>query len=42
MKPAVSYIPHATLSYEKTGNIITFAQFEESNLVKNEHNAEED
>ena len=40
MRPEVSYILYATSSHEKTGNIITFAQFEEGNLVENEHNAE--
>ena len=33
MCPAVSYIPCATYSKEKTGNIITFAQFKERNLL---------
>ena len=32
MQPAVSYIPYDTSSREKTGNIITFKQFEEENL----------
>ena len=27
MRPSVSYIPYDTPSHEKTGNIITFAQF---------------
>ena len=39
---AVSYICYATSSHEQTGDIITFAQFEEGNLVENEHNIEED
>ena len=29
MRPAVSYVTCATYSREQTGNIITFAQFEE-------------
>ena len=33
MRPAVSYIPYATSYHEQTGNIITFAQFEEGNLA---------
>ena len=33
MKPDVSYIPYATSSKGKTGDIITFAQFEEDNLL---------
>ena len=32
---AVSYICYATSSHEQTGDIITFAQFEEGNLVEN-------
>ena len=32
MHPSVSYIPFATSSKKQTGNIITFAQFEEGNL----------
>ena len=31
--PAVSYIPYATSSKENIGNIITFVQFEEGNLL---------
>ena len=34
MRPAVSYIPYATSSHEQTGDIITFAQFEEGGLLK--------
>ena len=37
-RPAVLYIPYATSSHEKTRNIITFAQFEEGNLLGNERN----
>ena len=33
MLPAVSYKPYAIYSREKTGNIITFAQLEEVNLL---------
>ena len=33
MRPAVSYIPCATSSKRKTGDIITFAQFEEGDLL---------
>ena len=29
MRPAVTYTPYATSSREQTGNVITFAQFEE-------------
>ena len=32
MQPAVTYIPYAQPSKEKTGDIITFTQFEEGNL----------
>ena len=41
-RPAVSYIPYATLSHEQTGNIITFAQFEKVDLVGNESNVAKD
>ena len=33
MRPSVSYIPYATSYNEQTGDIITFAQFGEGNLV---------
>ena len=33
MRPVVTYIPYGTSSREKTGNIITFAQFEEGNTL---------
>ena len=39
---SIVYIFFATSSHEQTGNIITFAQFEEGDLVENERNAEED
>ena len=32
MRPAVTYTQYATSSKEQTGNIITFAQFEEGNI----------
>ena len=32
-QPEVSYIPYATSSHEKTGDIIIFAHFEEGNLA---------
>ena len=41
MRPAVSYIPYATSSDEKTGNILNFVQSEDGSLVENGHNAEE-
>ena len=34
MSPAVTYTPYATSSKEQTGDVITFAQFEEGDLVK--------
>ena len=33
MRPAVSYMPYATSSGGETGNIITFAMFEENYLL---------
>ena len=33
MWPSVSYIPYATSSKEQTGDMITFTQFEEVNLL---------
>ena len=33
MGPSVTYTPYATSSKEQTGNIITFTQFEEGNLL---------
>ena len=33
MRPTVTYNPYATSSKEQTGNVITFAQFEEENLI---------
>ena len=40
-QPAVLYITYTTSSHEQTGSIITFAQFEEGNLVENKHNLSE-
>ena len=33
MCPAVTYTPYATSSEEQTGDVITFAQFEEGNIL---------
>ena len=33
MRPVVTYTPYATSSKEKTGDVITFAQFEQVNLL---------
>ena len=33
MRPTVTYTPYATSSKEQTGDVITFAQFEEENLL---------
>ena len=38
IRPAVSYIPYAKSSREKTGNIIMFTQFEEGNLLSETSN----
>ena len=38
IQPAVLYILYATSYLEQTGEIITFAQFEEEILLKNERN----
>ena len=41
MRPAVTYTPYAKFSKEKTGDIITFAQFEDEGLLSETHdNAE--
>ena len=41
MRPAVTYTLYATSSKEQTGDVITFAQFEEGNiLTENCNNAE--
>ena len=41
MRPAVTYTPYATSSKEQTGDIITFAQFEEGNILNKTHNDSE-
>ena len=33
MRPSVTYTPYATSSKEQTSDVITFAQFEEGNLM---------
>ena len=33
MRPAVTYTPYATSSKEQNGNVLTFAQFEEGDLL---------
>ena len=38
MRPAVVYTLYATSSKEKTGDVITFAQFEEGNLTSETRN----
>ena len=38
MRPAVTYTPYATSSKEQNGNVITFAQFEEGNLLSETRN----
>ena len=38
MCPAVTYTPYATSSKEQTGDVITFTQFEEGNLLTETHN----
>ena len=41
MRPEVTYTPYSTSSKEQTGNAITFAQFEEGNiLTETRNNAE--
>ena len=41
MRPEVTYTPYGTTSREQTGDIITFTQFEEGNiLTKTCNNAE--
>ena len=39
MQRAFSYILYATSSHEETGDIITFSQFEEGNVLENKGNA---
>ena len=38
MRPAVTYTPCDTYSREQTGDIITFAQFEEGNILTKTRN----
>ena len=38
MLPAVTYTPYATSSKEKTGDVITFTQFEEGGLLSETRN----
>ena len=38
MRPAVTYTLYATSSKEQTGDVITFAQFEEGNLLSETRN----
>ena len=38
MRLTVTYTPYATYSKEQTGNVITFAQFEEGNLLTETRN----
>ena len=38
MRPAVTYTPYATSSKEQTGDVITFAQFEEGDISTETHN----
>ena len=38
MRPAVAYIPYAKSSREQTGDVITFAQFEEGNILTETRN----
>ena len=33
MRPEVTYTPYATSSKEQTGDVITFVQFEEGNIL---------
>ena len=33
MRPAVTYTPYATSSKEQTGDLITFVNFEEGNIL---------
>ena len=41
MRPAVTYTPYAMSLKEQTGNVITFAQFEEGNIWTETRNATE-
>ena len=41
IRPAVTYTPYATSSKEKTGHVITFAQFEEGDVLTETRNGTE-
>ena len=41
MRPTVTYTPYATSSKKQTGDDITFAQFEEGNLLTETRNNED-
>ena len=38
MRPEVTYTPYATPSKEQTGDVITFTQFEEGNILTETRN----
>ena len=38
MRPEVTYTPYATSLKEQTGDVITFAQFEEGDILTETHN----
>ena len=38
MRPAVTYTPYATSSREQTGDVVTFAQFEEEKILTETRN----
>ena len=38
MRPAMTYTPYVTSSKEQTGDVITFAHFEEGNLLSETRN----
>ena len=38
MRPEVSYTPYAASSKEQTGDVITFAQFEEGDILTKTRN----
>ena len=38
VRPAVTYTPYATSSKEQTGDVITFTQFEEGNILTETRN----
>ena len=41
MRPEVTYTPYATSLREQTGNVITFAHFEEGNILTETFNGVE-